>query len=300
MTQDVGRLQLSEPVIDQGKKYQFLLICSTRSDRLIQPEDLIDVELPSGIDTTAGVVISGRAPIWLYAYLTDKLQFTAWVACYEPPLGAVVVATNSDVVHIGEVIDIHPPHSYHQKQLCPALMIVGPPNSGKSVFSHALFTALSCETPDIYLQRAHWDGEGNYLLDLQPETVNRCDRGSFTDEFFPYHSQVILELRREKSLVIVDVGGVEQPQKLPILEACSHYLIISCHSQAIDAWHEFCGERGNLKPIGVINSVLTPMEIIHQQKPYLEMTAGPWVPGEPAAVPQAFLKRMRKLILLNK
>jgi CRISPR-associated protein Csx3 len=299
MTEGGVRLKLSELVIDQGRKYQFLLITLTRSDYLIQPEDLIGVELPSGIDTTAGVVISGRAPIWLYAYLSDKLYFTAWVACYEAPLGAVVVATRCDVVDIGEVINIHPPHGY-ERQLCPALMIVGPPKSGKSVFSHALFTALSGETPDIYLQRARWDGKGNYLLDLALEAVNRGDRACLTDEFFPHYSQVILQLRRENSLVIVDVGGVVQPQKLPILEACSHYLIISSQAEAIDPWHEFCGERGNLKPLGVINSVLTPTEIIHQQKPYLEMTAGPWIPGEPAAVPQAFLKRMRKLILLNK
>ena len=299
MTEGGFRLKLSELVVDQGRRYQFLLITLTRGDHLIQPEDLIGVELPSGIDTSAGVVISGRAPIWLYAYLSDKLYFTAWVACYEAPLGAVVVATRCDVVDIGEVIDIHPPHSYHQ-QLCPALIIVGPPKSGKSVFSYALFTALSGETPDIYLQRARWDGKGNYLLDLSTEAVNRGDRACLTDHFFPHYSQVILQLRREMSLVIVDVDGVEEPQKLPILEACSHYLIISSHSQAIDPWHEFCGERGNLKPLCVINSVLTPTEIIHQQKPYLEMTAGPWIPGEPAAVPQAFLKRMRKLILLNK
>ena len=57
--------------------------------------------------------------------------------------------------------------------LCPALMIAGPPDSGKSVFSHALFQALLTDNPDIYLQRAHWDGEGNYLLELGAEETDK-------------------------------------------------------------------------------------------------------------------------------
>ncbi len=306
MTEPALSLQLSETVISQRWKYQFLTIALTKSDRLIEPADLRNLELPFGIDTTGGVVISGRAPIWLYAYLTHELHPTAWVACYDPRLGAVVVATHTHLVGIGDVIIIEPPNG-RQKQLCPALMIVGPPDSGKSVFSHALFQALLAENPEIYLQRAHWDGEGNYLLELEATTTESeieafktRDRGSLTERFFPYHSQVILQLRRQKSLVIVDVGGMVQPEKLPILEACTHYMIISSQLAAIDAWHEFCGARGNLKPIGVINSVLSTAEIIHQEQPYLEMTAGPWLRGNAATVPHAFLKRVRDLIILNR
>jgi CRISPR-associated protein Csx3 len=306
MTESALTLKLSEPMISHRWKYQFLIISLTQRDRQIKPKDLIGLELPCGIDTTGGVIISGRGPIWLYAYLVHELHPTAWVACYDPRLGAVVVATHSDLVRIGDVILIEPPNG-RQKQLCPAVMVVGPPDSGKSVFSHALFQALLAENPDIYLQRAHWDGEGNYLLELDPDTNNeeieefkKRDRGTLTEEFFPYHSQVILNLRRQKSLVIVDVGGMVQPEKLPLLEACTHYIIISSQLAAIDAWHEFCGDRGNLKPIGVINSVLSTAEIIHQEQPYLEMTAGPWIRGNAANVPHSLLKRVRELIILNK
>lgn len=305
MTEPALSLNLSESVISQHWKYQFLTISLTQRDRQIKPADLRDLELPSGIDTTGGVVISGRAPIWLYAYLTHELHPTAWVACYDPRLGAVVVATHSNMVHVGDVILIEPPNG-RKKGLCPALMVVGPPDSGKSVFSHALFQALLRENPDIYLQRAHWDGEGNYLLELEATTTESeieafkmRDRGALTEGFFPYHSQAILKLRRQKSLVIVDVGGMVQPEKLPILEACTHYMIISSQLAAIDPWHEFCGDRGNLKPIGVINSVLSTTEIIHQEQPHLEMTAGPWIRGKAATIPHALLKRVRELIVLN-
>lgn len=284
----------------------------TSSDRLIEPQDIKDLELPPGIDTTGGVVISGRAPMWLYSYLTHELHPTAWVACYDPRLGAVVSATNSRQVCIGQVIGITPPngrqnHGFVQPKnqeaaLCPALMIVGPPDSGKSVLSYALFQSLLVEHPDIYLQRAHWDGEGNYVLELgqdatdeEIEAFKLRNKGALTERFFPYHAQAILELRRQKSLVIVDVGGMVQPEKLPILEACTHYLVISYKPEAVGAWHEFCRDRGNLVPVAVVHSSLSKIEQVHQSKPYLEITSGPWVRGQIKGVPENLLQSVKLL-----
>ncbi|MEA5593481.1 CRISPR-associated protein Csx3 [Rivularia sp. UHCC 0363] len=181
-------------------------------------------------------------------------------------------------------------------------MIVGPPDSGKSVFSHALFTSLLPEYPDIYLQRAHWDGEGNYLLEMSQdateaeiEEFKKRDRGSLTERFFPYHQKAILELRRQKSLVIVDVGGMVQPEKLPILSACTHYLIISSKVEAVDAWHEFCRDRGNLTAVGVIHSSLSEVEIIHDSI-RVELTSGAWIRGKLRNVPEVLLKRIKGLL----
>ncbi|ASC70463.1 hypothetical protein XM38_014020 [Halomicronema hongdechloris C2206] len=142
-----------------------------------------------------------------------------------------------------------------------ALLVVGPPDSGKSVLSHALFRALLPEYPDVFLQRAQWDGEGNWTLEL-PESATAADReafklfykGGLTAGFFPYQAQAILQLRRRKPLVIVDVGGRVQPEKVPILEACSHYLVLSSKLREVKQWHEFCGDRGNLSPLAVIHS----------------------------------------------
>jgi CRISPR-associated protein Csx3 len=54
------RLQLSNHLNPQGLKYQLLSIELTRPDRIIYPEELAELELPKGIDTTGGVVISDR------------------------------------------------------------------------------------------------------------------------------------------------------------------------------------------------------------------------------------------------
>ncbi|OLP19166.1 CRISPR-associated protein Csx3 [Leptolyngbya sp. 'hensonii'] len=297
-------LHLTPRQTAQGLQYQWLEIELTRSDRIIEPQALEDLRLPAGIDTTGGVVISGRAPIWLYSYLVHELHPTAWVACYDPRLGAVVVSTHSRLARIGQVIPIEPtgdrlrPHA-----LCPALLVVGPPDSGKTVFSHSLFQALLPQYPDVYLQRAQWDGEGNYILELGPELTEperevfkAINRGQFTERFFPYQAQAILRLRRQKRLVIVDVGGMVQPEKQPLLEACSHYLIISSKPEAIAPWHEFCRDRGNLKPVAVLRSTLEDCTVVHQQEPYLDMTCGPWVHGKAPTMPDLLMSRIVGLL----
>ena len=51
-----------------------------------------------------GVVLTGRAPIWLYGWLVHECHFTRWVACYDPRLGAVVVESHTPEVRVGQVI----------------------------------------------------------------------------------------------------------------------------------------------------------------------------------------------------
>lgn len=298
---NIPKIQLSltaKNSID-GLRYQQLEIEILTADRVINPADMVGLELPSSVDTSGGVVISGRAPIWLYAYFVHELHPTKWVACFDPRIsGGVVVATHSNQATIGQII-IESTSS--EVQLCPALMIVGPPNSGKSVLSHALFQTLLQENSHVYLQRANWDGEGNWTLELgdeeQAETMKVANKGTLTKEFFPYHAQSILELRRHKSLVLVDIGGMVQPEKLPILEACSHYLIISSNPDEIDKWHEFCRDRGNLSPVALIHSTLETCEEVIQSQPYLEMTCGAWLMSQPRTVPDELLKRVRSLFL---
>ena len=84
-----------------GLNYQQLNI--ELGNESVVPEELQNLELPP-IDATQGVVISGRAPIWLYGYLVHKLHPTAWVACHDPRLGAVVVETHTRGVSVGMII----------------------------------------------------------------------------------------------------------------------------------------------------------------------------------------------------
>lgn len=295
-------LSLSLPQAHQDATYQILSIDLTSPDRLIEPRDLANLPLPAGIDTTGGVVITGRAPIWLYAHLVHELHPTAWVACYDPRLGGgVVVATHSRQTTVGQVVPL--PQTPLPPRLGSALLIVGPPDSGKSVLSHALFQALLPRHPDIFLQRANWDGEGNWLLELpqdatadQHETFKRAFKGGPSERFFDWQAQGLIELRRQKTLVLVDVGGKVQDTKLPLLDACSHYLVISRDPDAIDPWHEFCRDRANLKPVAVIHSTLERSLQVHCRQPYLDITCGPWLRGATDGIPGILLEQVEALL----
>ncbi|MBW4458644.1 MAG: CRISPR-associated protein Csx3 [Nodosilinea sp. WJT8-NPBG4] len=295
------QLRLSSPPTEV-LRYQVLSIELASSDRLIEPQDLATLTLPPGIDTTGGVVITGRAPIWLYAHLVHELHPTAWVACYDPRLGGgVVVSTHSRQAHIGQVVPL--PQAQPSPRLGPALLVVGPPDSGKSVLSHALFTALLPQHPEVFLQRANWDGEGNWISELpdsatpeQREAFKLAYKGGLSDRFFGHHGQAILQLRRQKPLVLVDVGGKVQPTKAPLLEACSHYVVISSQRDRVEEWHEFCRDRGNLKCLAVIHSTLEADVQIHRWQPYLEISCGPWVLGQSPRVPGVLLEQVQALL----
>ncbi len=289
------RLSLSPGSSTDGLSFQVIEIELTRPDRLVFPEDLAQLRLPAGINARLGVVLTGRAPIWLYGWLVHECHFTRWVACYDPRLGAVVVSSHSPEVRVGEVIPWK--QGRQDSELAAAVMVVGPPDSGKSRLAHALFQTLLPEHPDVYLQRAHWDGEGNWTLDLPPDqakVLKQQYRGRLTPEFFGYHAQAILALRQQKSLVIVDVGGKVDPQKQPILEACSHYVLVSRDPEAIPLWQEFCRDRGNLRCLAILHTSPSHPDgdpQVLRDLPELEMH---WDPA--AALPVELLQVVRSLV----
>lgn len=296
----------------EGTSYQQITIELVSRDRIITPQALSGLPLPAGIDPRKGVLISGRAPVWLYAYLVHECHPTLWVACFDPRLGAVVTSTHSSQLSVGDVIpletlnlavpSIQPAPTLNKSG--PSLLIVGPPDSGKSVLSHQIFSTLVKDFPNIYLQRAQWDGEGNWTLELPEEATDEereaykvLNKGGLTEQFFPYQGLAIERLRRQKQLVIVDAGGVVQPEKKSILEACTHYLIISSKPEEIEPWHEFCAGEGGLALVAVIHSVLEARCEALAQEPFLELVCGPWVMGKTQGIPEVLRETLIEQLL---
>jgi CRISPR-associated protein Csx3 len=87
--------------------YQHLRVQITTDDGIIEPEDLKGLKLPSGIDFSQGIVVEGKGPIWLYAYLVHECHAATWVGCYDPRhKGAIVVETHSRTVSVGQVLKL--------------------------------------------------------------------------------------------------------------------------------------------------------------------------------------------------
>jgi len=73
----------------------------------IKPEDLpLILSAAPVIDASKGVVLSGRAPVWLHSALAHKYHPSAWIAHYDPRLGAVVIETHTPDRKVGEVLKV--------------------------------------------------------------------------------------------------------------------------------------------------------------------------------------------------
>lgn len=81
----------------------------TLANGVINPEDVqkLIADLPIDDGGTEGVILSGRMPIWAFAALVHHFHPRPFVATFDPRLaGGVVVASHTEGVNIGDVIDI--------------------------------------------------------------------------------------------------------------------------------------------------------------------------------------------------
>ncbi len=264
-------------VLQSEQKYQ-LLDLKILDDGLINPQDLNQIVLPEELITNRGVIISGKAPIWLYAYLIHQLHHFAWVATFDPRHGAIVVQNHipDSIYIVGYIISIEELEplfkqinknteqkkttslSEVNKIIC---VVGGPAHSGKSVFIQALRKHLQKLNPDFYYQdfyiiRACPDGEGDWFGDI-PEKQGKIYRysGIFTDELANQLAQDISNVSKTKKTIIVDVGGKIDKKNNTIFSKCNCGIIVSNDETKTQKWlgaFELC----DLNLLAIINSKL--------------------------------------------
>jgi CRISPR-associated protein Csx3 len=102
------QLKLISQKTIEGIPYQLLRINLITG--IIEPQDLKNLQLPDSLDNTQGVIIEGKAPIWLYGYLIHQCHATPWVGCYDPRLGgAVIVESHHKGIYSGDIVRIKLP-----------------------------------------------------------------------------------------------------------------------------------------------------------------------------------------------
>ncbi|MCU0569497.1 MAG: CRISPR-associated protein Csx3 [Oculatellaceae cyanobacterium Prado106] len=315
MSQIFSQIELRiVPIKDGDLRYQLLTITILRPGDLfveregsrgksllarIQPEELEQLRLPEAWDESRGVMLFGNAPTWLYGRLVALCRGAAWVGCYNVRQGgAIVVASRVPFPDVGAVVPLR-----SRPQPGMAIAIGGAPNSGKSVFAHALRSALS-QQMSSYLHRANWDGEGNWSYETEDQTVARqlVERGKFKihlrpngeallQSYFEYHAEATRHIRAVVDVTLVDLGGRPDAVKLPVVSACSHFVIISRDAEQVPLWLELF--RG-LQPLVVIHSQLAEGCRVVRSQPILEVEAGPWLREREATVPMMVLERILK------
>lgn len=71
-----------------------------------EPSDLKNLGYPL-VNYQKGVIISGRAPVWVFATLVHEFHPALWVATFDPRLGGIVVQSHSKNHQVGDIIPHH-------------------------------------------------------------------------------------------------------------------------------------------------------------------------------------------------
>ncbi|WP_072619854.1 CRISPR-associated protein Csx3 [Spirulina major] len=273
--------------------------------RRAKPEDLEPLALPPNLDLTQGVLIFGAAPIWLYGCLIALCRSAPWIATYHVRRhGGIVVASRIAAHPVGAIIPIEHAPTQH-----PAILIGGPPSSGKSVLSYSLNRALIQHIPHLktHLFRANWDGEGNHTYESlnttrseqlrrqnNPKLQHQPDAPEKIARFFQGRGEEVPNLRSMMDLTLVDIGGRTDRDRLPVVTACTHSIIISSDPEKIGDWRDLCDPY--LQPLAIIHSVQASRVEVVRSDPYLEVIAGPWERGQDCQVPEVLRDRVLSVL----
>ncbi len=160
-----------------------------------------------------------------------------------------------------------------RNNLFPAILLAGPPHSGKSVLAFLLTQRLRELRIEHYLLRAVPDGEGDWFLNANPalaQTLRTIHKTKFSAQFIE-HMRTAIDHRLLP--LLVDAGGRPQGEQLGIIKACTHAILLYRTEEDRLAWKKLI-EEANLIPIAELHSALNEHESITERQPYLRGTIG--------------------------
>ena len=90
------------------KQNEKMALLEFELQRNLDPDDLKDIKLPDPVKEGFShklLILSGRGPIWLYAFMVHHFHPAKAIAVFDPRLdGAVVVESHSNEFKVGEVV----------------------------------------------------------------------------------------------------------------------------------------------------------------------------------------------------
>ena len=126
--------------------------------------------------------------------------------------------------------------------LLPAILIGGPPHSGKSVLAYSLSQALRQRGVEHYVLRAYPDGEGDWSNEAPPRTVRLLrQKGLGTPQWVAH---ICRDVANRHLPLIVDVGGRPTPEQEAILDECTHAILLTPDDEAHAAWQAMLARHG--------------------------------------------------------
>lgn len=126
----------------------------------------------------------------------------------------------------------------------PAILVCGPPHSGKSTLLYRLSQSLRQNRIEHYALRASPDGEGDWTHEAHPDLVRELrmqNKAAWTPEFA---RQIAREIDRRWLPLLVDTGGQITPESARIAASCTHSIVLSKDPAQIPAWRTMLYEQG--------------------------------------------------------
>lgn len=150
--------------------------------------------------------------------------------------------------------------------LFPAVMIGGPPHSGKSVLAYSLTQALRQKGIAHYVLRAYPDGEGDWANEADQQVVRQIRvKGQGTPQWIDF---ICRDIANRHLPLIVDVGGRPTAWQEAVFNHCTHAILLTPDSATHQEWQAFTGKYG-LQVVADLHSSLTGGDLIQGETPCL-------------------------------
>jgi CRISPR-associated protein Csx3 len=153
----------------------------------------------------------------------------------------------------------------------PAILIGGPPHTGKSVLIYSLTQALRKRSIDHYVIRACPDGEGDWSQEIDSDAMRILRvKGQWKPEFV---RRVCYALEHRHFPLLVDMGGRPTEWQMSIMHHCTHSLLLLRpeDEDSMQFWLQLV-EDNSLLPLARIRSVLDGASVVTSRFPVIEGT----------------------------
>lgn len=149
----------------------------------------------------------------------------------------------------------------------PAVLIGGPPHSGKSVLTYSLTRALRRHGVQHYVIRAAPDGEGDWANEADQARVRLLRvKGDFTPAFTDF---VCSSIRGRHLPLLVDIGGRPTPYQERVFDCCTHAVLLVPNPGALSRWRTIA-ERHAVPIVAELTSHLKGCQSIIITEPTLQ------------------------------
>ena len=177
-------------------------------------------------------------------------------------------------------------------ELLPAVLIGGPPHSGKSVLTYSLTQALRQAGVPHYVLRAAPDGEGDWANEADQRLVRTLRvKGAFTSAFVDH---VCDSLSGRHLPLLVDVGGRPTPYQERVFDFCTHAVLLTRDADSRAEWRARAA-RHYLPVVADLTSCLEGEGQLNAERPVVKGVLTGLVRGSTASGPtfDALVTRLR-------